>query len=82
MKPPKPAPDLVQTAMAKADGDDDAILIGDSVWDVEAAARAGIPTLAGLTGGYSEAELLDAGAQSVFSSVKELVDGLGTTPLG
>jgi HAD superfamily hydrolase (TIGR01509 family) len=77
----KPAPDLVQTAMEKAEGDEDAILVGDSVWDVEAAKRAGIPTLAVLTGGYSEAELLDAGALAVFASVRELVDGLGKTPL-
>ncbi len=78
----KPAPDLVEVAMQKAEGDDDAILIGDSVWDTEAAKRAGIPTLGVLTGGYSEAELVDAGAQAVFGSVKELLDRLGETPLG
>ncbi len=44
--------------------------------------RAKIPTLAVLTGGYSEAELLDAGAQAVFGSVRELLDRLGETPLG
>lgn len=82
VKSAKPAPDLVQVAMEKADGEEDAILIGDSVWDIEAAKNAGIPTLAVLTGGYSEAELLDAGAQAVFRSVKELVDRLGETPLG
>ncbi len=78
----KPAPDLVQVAMEKAEGDEDAILIGDSPWDIEAARNAGIPTLAVLTGGYSEAELLEAGAQAVFGSVQELVDRLGETPLG
>lgn len=78
----KPAPDLVQVAMEKAEGEEDALLIGDSVWDVEAAKRAGIPTVAVLTGGYSEAELTDAGAQAVFGSVRELVDRLGETPLG
>ncbi len=78
----KPAPDLVKVAMEKAEGKEDAILIGDSVWDVEAAVRAKIPTLAVLTGGYSEAELLDAGAQAVFGSVRELLDRLGETPLG
>ncbi len=78
----KPAPDLVEVAMEKAEGEDDAILIGDSVWDIEAAKRAGIGTLGVLTGGYSEAELVDAGAQAVFGSVKELLDRLGETPLG
>ena len=48
--------------MDKAGGDADAMLIGDSVWDVEAAGRAGIPTLGVLTGGYAEQELIDAGA--------------------
>jgi len=78
----KPAPDLVRVALEKAEGEDDAILIGDSVWDIEAAKRAKVPTLGVLTGGYSEAELLDAGAQAVFGSVRELVDRLGDTPLG
>ncbi len=78
----KPAPDLMEAAMEKAEGDGEAILVGDSVWDVEAAKRAGVPTLGVLTGGYSEAELLDAGAQAVFGSVRELVDRLGETPLG
>jgi len=78
----KPAPDLVQVAIEKAEGDEDAILIGDSIWDIEAAKRAKVPTLGVLTGGYSEAELLDAGAQAVFGSVRELLDRLGKTPLG
>ena len=71
----KPEPDLIKAALAKVDGtgdDRDAILIGDTVWDVKAAKRAGIETLAVLTGGFSEAELREAGAKEVFSSVDEL----------
>ena len=73
----KPEPDLIKAALAKVDGDlgegdPDAILIGDTVWDVKAAKRAGIETLAVLTGGFSEAELREAGAREVFSSVDEL----------
>src|SRR5260221_9128053 len=45
----KPHPDLVQTALEKAGGGD-AVMGGDAVWDVEAATRAGIPTIAILTG--------------------------------
>ncbi len=78
----KPAPDLVHVALEKAEGEDDAILIGDSVWDIEAAKRAKVPALGVLTGGYSEAELLEAGAQAVFGSVQERLDRLGDTPLG
>jgi len=77
----KPEPDLVQAALAKA-GTDDAVMVGDTPWDVEAARKAGIPTIAVLTGGaYSEAELHDAGAVSVFESVGEMKDRLAETPL-
>lgn len=48
----KPNPDLLQTAMRKA-GSEDAVMIGDSVWDVEAAKRAGIETIAIRTGGFA-----------------------------
>jgi HAD superfamily hydrolase (TIGR01549 family) len=72
----KPEPDLIQAALAKAGTEGDALLIGDTVWDVEAAKRAGVETLAVLTGGFSEQELRDAGAREVFTSVKELKESL------
>lgn len=77
----KPEPDLVRAAVDKAGGGD-AVMVGDSIWDVEAAKRAGLETLAVLTGGFSEAELRDAGARDVFESIKALREGLGDTPLG
>jgi len=77
----KPHPDLIRAALDKADVDDDALLIGDTVWDVEAAKRAGVETLAVLTGGFSEQELRDAGAREVFTSVEELRQSLGQTAL-
>jgi HAD superfamily hydrolase (TIGR01549 family) len=67
----KPHPDLVEAALEKA-GTREAVMVGDSVWDVEAAKRAEIPTIAVLTGGYSEAELRDAGAAEVFESIADL----------
>jgi HAD superfamily hydrolase (TIGR01549 family) len=77
----KPQPDLVHAALDKAGGGGDATLIGDTVWDVEAASRAGVETLAVLTGGFSEAELREAGAKDVFTSVEELRRSLVETPL-
>jgi len=68
----KPEPDLVLAALEKAGNDDPAVLVGDSVWDVKAAKAAGVPTLAVLTGGFSEAELRDAGASQVVESIAEL----------
>ena len=67
----KPHPDLVHAALEKTDGQP-AVMIGDSTWDVKAAAAAEIPTLAVLTGGFSEEELREAGAAEVFKSVSEL----------
>jgi HAD superfamily hydrolase (TIGR01509 family) len=68
----KPAPDLVQAALEKAGGEGPAVMVGDSVWDVKAARAAGVPTLAVLTGGFSEAELREAGAADVVESIGEL----------
>ena len=77
----KPEPDLIEAAMDKAETRD-AVMVGDSTWDIEAAKRAGIETLAVLTGGFAEAELLEAGASRVFGSVAELREKLAETPLG
>jgi HAD superfamily hydrolase (TIGR01549 family) len=76
----KPEPDLVKAALEKA-GDDDAVMVGDSTWDCEAARRAGVETVAVLTGGFSEAELREAGAVAVFESIEELRNRLDETPL-
>jgi phosphoglycolate phosphatase-like HAD superfamily hydrolase len=57
-------------------------MLGDSTWDCESAKRAGVPAVAVLTGGFSEAELLDAGAACVFDSLVALRRDLASTPLG
>jgi HAD superfamily hydrolase (TIGR01549 family) len=67
----KPEPDLVHAALEKA-GTDEGLMIGDTTWDIEAAGRAGLPSVAVLTGGFGEAELLDAGAAAVFESAADL----------
>ena len=77
----KPAPDLVQSALEKA-GEGDAVMVGDTPWDVEAAERAGVKTVTVMTGGFAEAELEEAGALAVFDSLQALRAGLGDTPLG
>ena len=79
----KPQPDLVRAALGKAGADeDDAVMVGDTPWDIEAAKGAGVETLTVLTGGFSRDELEDAGAAAVFESVAELRQRLGETPLG
>jgi HAD superfamily hydrolase (TIGR01509 family) len=68
----KPDPDLVHAALERAGSDSLSLMVGDSVWDVKAARAAGLPTLAVLTGGFSEAELREAGAAEVVESIAEL----------
>ncbi|QZY30001.1 HAD family hydrolase [Nocardioides coralli] len=68
----KPDPELLEAAIARADARS-SVLVGDSVWDVEAANRVGIRTVAVLTGGFSEAELRSAGAAWVLSDTRDLL---------
>jgi phosphoglycolate phosphatase-like HAD superfamily hydrolase len=58
-----------------------AVMVGDTTWDVEAATRAEVKTVAVLTGGFSEAELREAGAAVVFDSLVGLCENLDSTPL-
>jgi HAD superfamily hydrolase (TIGR01549 family) len=76
----KPEPDLVAAAVEKAGGGD-AVMVGDSTWDCEAAQRAGVPTIGVLTGGFSEQELRAAGAACVFERLDDLRAALDGTPL-
>jgi len=79
----KPEPDLVLAALEKAEADPkDAVMIGDSTWDCEAAKAAKVRSIGVLTGGFSEQELLDAGCVVVFESIEELRKRLDDTPFG
>lgn len=75
----KPAPDLVETALATVDSGA-AVLIGDSVWDCRAAKNAGVPSVGVLTGGFGEAELRDAGAATVADDLNQVRESLDALP--
>jgi HAD superfamily hydrolase (TIGR01509 family) len=76
----KPEPDLVVAAVEKAGGGD-AVMVGDSTWDCEAAKRAGVAAVGVLTGGFSDEELREAGATHVFERLDDLRAELVKTPL-
>jgi len=79
----KPAPDLLQVARKKlgaADGTS-SVMIGDSVWDVEAAKNAGMPAIVVRSGGFGDDELRDAGAIAVYDTPGDLAAHLDDTPL-
>jgi len=69
----KPAPDLLAAAMHKVDGSR-AVMIGDTAWDIEAARRCDVPSLAVGTGGVDRSEL--RGAAAIFATPRELADQL------
>jgi HAD superfamily hydrolase (TIGR01509 family) len=78
----KPQPDLVLAALEKVGAKaEDAVMIGDSVWDCRAAKEAGVRSVGVLTGGFSEQELMEAGASRVCPSVDDLRQTLDETPL-
>ena len=78
----KPEPDLVDAALQRVGGSpEDAVMIGDTPWDVHAARGAGVDTIAVLTGGFAVEELRESGAITVFESVAELRARLDQTPL-
>jgi HAD superfamily hydrolase (TIGR01549 family) len=76
----KPHADVINVALERA-GTRDAVMVGDSRWDIDAAAKAGLQTICVTTGGWSIQELTEAGAAAVFASLVELREQLDDTPL-
>ena len=76
----KPEPDLVEVALERA-GSRRAVMVGDSVWDVEAGARGGIPVIGLRCGGFPDEELTGAGAVALFDNPQDLVDRFDETGL-
>jgi HAD superfamily hydrolase (TIGR01509 family) len=76
----KPEPGIVRVALDRAGVDaEQAVFVGDAVWDARAAARAGLPCIGMLSGGIARAELREAGAEPVFADPRDLLDHLGST---
>jgi HAD superfamily hydrolase (TIGR01509 family) len=72
----KPAPDIFELALERTGSSpEETISVGDAVWDIEAANKAGIRTLAVLSGGaFSGEELKEAGAVAVYKDCATLLD--------
>jgi HAD superfamily hydrolase (TIGR01509 family) len=78
----KPEPTIIEVALKRAGVDaDDAVYIGDAVWDIIACGRAGVRAIGVLSGGVSREELEKAGAEAVFDDPKELADRLDATSI-
>jgi HAD superfamily hydrolase (TIGR01509 family) len=79
----KPAPDVFQAALARLPGiaPAEAMVVGDSPFDVQAAARAGMKCVGVLSGGFAERELIEAGALAVYRDVADLGARYDESPL-
>jgi HAD superfamily hydrolase (TIGR01549 family) len=80
----KPEPDLFLACQLRMGvRSDDCYIVGDAVWDILAARRAGMLSIGLLSGGYGEDELSKAGAFRVYRDPLELLkslDELGALP--
>lgn len=71
----KPCPDIFEAALGRLDDvfANDAIVVGDTPYDVIAAAKAGMKTIALLSGGFPEETLRAAGAVAVYVDIPDLL---------
>ena len=73
----KPDPDLFIAAAGRLGAPiETAVVVGDAVWDLLAARRAGMLSVGLLSGGYGADELLAAGAFRVYDDAAELLRSL------
>lgn len=79
----KPAPDIFATAMAQIPevGVDEAIVVGDTPYDIEAAGKCGIAGIAVRSGKFSDEALREAGAVAIYDDVAALLAGYDDSPL-
>ncbi|MBE7186166.1 MAG: HAD family hydrolase [Methylobacterium mesophilicum] len=73
----KPHPDIFEAALKKLDRIPPSaiIVIGDTPYDAEAAAKAGLRTIGVLCGGFPEADLSAAGCVAIYRDPQDLLDG-------
>jgi HAD superfamily hydrolase (TIGR01509 family) len=77
----KPEPDIFQAALQRLKVQpDEALALGDTPWDVEAAMKAGVKTVAVQCGGWKREELLEAGAIAVFVDPADIVRNFEQSP--
>jgi HAD superfamily hydrolase (TIGR01509 family) len=79
----KPAPDIFATALSKVAplGPDEVLVVGDTPYDIEAAAKCGIAAVGLRSGKFSDAVLLEAGAIAIYDDVAALLADYDASPL-
>lgn len=70
----KPHPDIFQAALARLDvAPENAIVIGDTPYDAQAASKANLKTVGFLCGGWTEEELRSAGCVAIYRDPEDLL---------
>lgn len=79
----KPHPDIFEAVLSKLPGlhKERVMVVGDTPYDAQAAARAGLSTIGVLCGGFPEAELSAAGCVAIYRDPQDLLDGYARSPL-
>jgi HAD superfamily hydrolase (TIGR01509 family) len=79
----KPAPDIFATALQKLAPlrADEVLVVGDTPYDIEAAAKCGIGAVGVRSGKFSDAVLMKAGAVALYDDVAALLAAFETSPL-
>jgi phosphoglycolate phosphatase-like HAD superfamily hydrolase len=78
----KPAPDMIDAALEATSADRSrCVMVGDAVWDIQAAVKAGVPSIGLLSGGIGADELRSAGADAVYLDAAALLTDLASSPL-
>lgn len=83
VKNTKPAPDIFSTALGKIAplGPDDVVVVGDTPYDIEAAAKCGIAAIGLRSGRFTDESLREAGAVALYDDVAALLAGYESSPL-
>lgn len=79
----KPYPDIFQAALDKLAGvnADEALIIGDTAYDIQAAKAAKVKSIGVLTGGWAKTELLKTGCVEVYKDIAELLEDYENSPI-
>ena len=78
----KPHPDIFQVTLEKLRiSANEAMALGDTPYDAEAAGKAGLRTIGVESGGWSKADLLKAGCTEVYKDVADLMQHFDTSAL-
>jgi HAD superfamily hydrolase (TIGR01549 family) len=79
----KPDPGIIERALAESGtAREQAVMVGDTVWDVLAARRAAMPCIGVLSGGIAAEQLREAGAAEVYPDAAALLEDLDASGIG